>query len=320
MLHDVFGIPIKYDDWDKQDSLPFYIAASYIFHTVYIADKRCIMLTPIEELATIPALKKQIERIQEVDDVPIIFELKTVSPYRRKSLLENHIPFVTDKQIFLPFIGALLMDEKTAEPTPTIEKFMFSTQLLFLLYLYRKQKLLYMSEAGKILPFSAMTITRAVKQLETTGLFFVLKDGVNNIITSNYRYQELFKLAQKYLSTPVRKAGYIEKSAVTNEMVLAGETALAKKTMLNPSKITTYATRAKNFDSKLLTDELVDSKKQTRLELWAYDPQLLSNDTMADSLSIILSFSSNEDERIEQAIEQLTEMELKENGNWNYNI
>ena len=35
------------------------IAGSYDFHTAYIGNRRCIMLTPTEELATLPALKKQ---------------------------------------------------------------------------------------------------------------------------------------------------------------------------------------------------------------------------------------------------------------------
>ncbi|EDM88051.1 hypothetical protein RUMOBE_01471 [Blautia obeum ATCC 29174] len=39
--------------------MPVYIAGSYDFHTAYIGNRRCIMLTPTEELATLPALKKQ---------------------------------------------------------------------------------------------------------------------------------------------------------------------------------------------------------------------------------------------------------------------
>ena len=54
MLTSVFGISIKYEAWNHQDSLPVYIAGSYDFHTAYIGNRRCIMLTPTEELATLP--------------------------------------------------------------------------------------------------------------------------------------------------------------------------------------------------------------------------------------------------------------------------
>ena len=62
MFTSVFGISIKYEAWNHQDSLPVYIAGSYDFHTAYIGNRRCIMLTPTEELATLPALKKQIAK------------------------------------------------------------------------------------------------------------------------------------------------------------------------------------------------------------------------------------------------------------------
>lgn len=78
MFTSVFGISIKYEAWNHQDSLPVYIAGSYDFHTAYIGNRRCIMLAPTEELATLPALKKQIVKIQQIDNVPVVFELTTV--------------------------------------------------------------------------------------------------------------------------------------------------------------------------------------------------------------------------------------------------
>ena len=312
MLESIFGIPIKYEIWNKKSSMPLYIAGSYDFRTAYISDKRCIMMKPKEELVTLPALKKQIVKIQEVDRVPIVLELRAVSSYRRKSLIENNIPFITEKQVFLPFIGTMLTDEK--EPEKRTEKFVFSTQQLFLLYLYSKKKRLYISEDTKKLPFTAMTLTGAVKQLEDTDLFLVTKDGVNKVIESKYGRSEVFEKTKQYLSTPVRKAGYIDKLQVTSDMVYAGETALAEKTMLNPNKVITYAVSDKNFDKKILIDELIDPEKQVRLELWAYEPKMFSNDNSADNLSVVLSFRDNSDERIEEAVEKLTEGEFKDNG------
>lgn len=311
MRESVFGIPIKYDTWNKS-SMPLYIAGSYEFCTAYIADKRCIMIKPKEELATLPALKKQIAKIQETDRVPVVLELRTVSSYRRKSLIENNIPFITGKQVFLPFIGAMLTDEK--EPEEKIRKFVFSTQQLFLLYLYGKKKRVYISETAKILPFTAMTLTRAVKQLEATDLFFVTKDGVNKVIESKYDRLELFEEAKQYLSTPVCKIGYIDKSQVTSDMVYAGETALAEKTMLNPNRVITYAVSEKDFDKRLLNAELIDPEKQVKLEVWKYNPKMFSRDNTADTLSVALSFVGNYDERVEEAVEELIEGELKGNG------
>ena len=292
MLTSVFGISIKYEAWNHQDSLSVYIAGSYDFHTAYIGNRRCIILASTEELATLPALKKQIAKIQQIDNVPVVFELTTVSNYRRKSLIENNIPFITDKQVFLPFIGTMLSDEK--ESQKLTGKFVYSTQQLFLFYLYREKKRLYISEAGKVLPFTAMTLTRAVKQLETTDLFLVAKAGVNKFIESKYKRDELFEKAKVYLKTPVRKTGYIDKTQVTENMVFAGETSLSEKTMLNPSRVVIYAISEKGYDKTLLTDELIDPDKQVRLELWAYSPKQFSVDNGADEISSLSAILLNE--------------------------
>jgi len=177
---------------------------------------------------------------------------------------------------------------------------------------YSKKKRLYISEAGKILPFTAMTLTRAVRQLEATDLFIVAKDGVNKIIESKYNRYELFEKSKVYLSTPVRNAGYIDKTQVTEDMVFAGETALSEKTMLNPNRVVTYAISEKDYDTTLLTEELIDPDKQVRLELWAYDPKYYSENNSADDISVILSFENTNDERIEEAVDELLERRLRE--------
>ena len=266
------------------------------------------MIIPIEELPTLPSFKKQIQKIRVIDDVPVVLYSKTISFYRRKSLLENHIPFITDKQTFLPFIGTLLVNEK--EPKKIKDKFVYSTQLLFLAYMYNHEKKVYVSDLSKSVPFSAMTLSRAVKQLEMTDLFLVYKDGVNKVIESKYSYKELFEHIQHYLLTPVRQVGYMNQFLVTDYMVLAGETALSEMSMLNPSRFRTYAVYEKDFDKTQLIDELIDPEVQVKVEIWAYDPQLFTHTNIADTLSIVLSLKENKDERIEEVLEDILEKEL----------
>ena len=309
MLTNVFGLPIKYEQWGKENSLPLYITESYNFQAATIDAYKCILLSLKEELSTLPALKKHIKRIQEVDNVPVVLALPTVSSYRRKSLIENKIPFITEKQIYMPFMGTFLVEER--EPEKTVEKFLFSTQQLVLLYIYCGKQKLYMAEATRKLPFSAMTLSRAVKQLEAVGLFTITKDGVNKVIESKYSKSELFEKARKYFSSPVRTVGYLKKTDMTEDMVIAGETALSEKTMLNSGRIETYAIYHKAFDKGQLMKELVDPDKKIRLEIWEYDPKYFTNDKLADSLSVALSFTETTDERIEEAIEELLGKEFR---------
>lgn len=308
MIDNIFGLSIRYEPWDKKSILPLYIVSNYQFFTAYIENIRCIVIIPIEELPTLPSLKKQIQKIRVIDDVPVVLYSKTISFYRRKSLLENHIPFITDKQTFLPFIGTLLVDEKESEKIK--DKFVYSTQLLFLAYMYNHEKKVCVSDLSKRLPFSAMTLSRAVKQLEMTDLFLVYKDGVNKVIESKYSHKELFERIQHYLLTPVRQVGYMDQSLVTDYMVIAGESALSEMSMLNSSRLRTYAVYEKDFDKTQFIDELIDPEVQVKVEIWAYDPQLFTHTNIADTLSIVLSLKENKDERIEEVLEDILEKEL----------
>ena len=309
LINEVFGIPIEYDCWNKRELLPLYISGSYSFKIAYVNNIRCIMVTPIEELDTLPVIKKQLEQIKKVDDAPIILNLQSLSSYRRKSFIEHRIAFITQRQIFLPFLGTLLTNEKD-DVEKKLEKFMFSTQQLLLAYLYINKKKIQLSEIAKILPFSAMTLTRAVKQLEMTDLFIFSKEGANKVIESKYSRIELFNRIREYLSTPVRKVTYIGKTEVTENMVIAGENVLAEKSMLNTPRLTTYAVNAKGYCKNEPVRELVDPGKQVKLEIWRYNPNLFSDGVMADGISVALSFQDNTDERIEEAVDILIEKEL----------
>jgi len=305
MLTEIFGVQVEYESWNKQGALPLYIAGSYDFVIAILNRCRCIVLSPTEELVTIPALKKQIKRIQEIENVPVVIKLPTISLYRRKKMIENGIPFITGKQAFLPFIGTFLTQEN--EEVVEVTKLMFSAQQLALMYLYNNSKKLYVSDATKKLPFTAMTMSRAVKQLEATGLFHTTKDGVNKVVESDYSGMKLYEKIKGYMTSPIRKIGYLKKTDITADMVLAGDSVLAEVTMLNSSRVTTYAVYAKSFAKEKLVNELIDLDEQVRVELWEYDPKQFSKDNMADRLSVALSFEGNEDERVEEAVEELLE-------------
>lgn len=126
IITDIFGVQVRYKSWDRQGALPMYIAGSYDFAVAILNGCRCIVLSPIEELVTLPALKKQIKRIQEIENIPVAMKLPFISAYRRKKMIESGNPFITGKQAFLPFIGTFLMQEN--EEAIEVTKFMFSAQ------------------------------------------------------------------------------------------------------------------------------------------------------------------------------------------------
>lgn len=305
ILTEILGIQAEYNIWNKKDELPLYIAESYVFWSATLNGCRCIIIEPVEELTTLPAIRKQIIKIRKIENVPVVIKVQSISSYRRKSMISSSIPFITDKQVFLPFLGAYL--EKYNNEPREVTKFTKSTQQLVLLYLYIKEKQFYISKATGILPYTAMTMSRAVKQLEATGLFEITKDGVSKVIESKYDKEELYDRIKIYMVSPVREIGYIEKKNITGNMVLAGTSALAEETMINDDRVKTFAVFEKAFDKALMIKELVEPDKQVKLELWRYDPMLYTDNNIADPISLALSFENKNDERIEEAVEKLLE-------------
>lgn len=305
ILKTLFGIEIKYLEWDKKNFLPLYISDSYNFQLAELDGCRCLFITPIDELVTLPALKKQIDRIQKIEPVPVVLKSNNLSNFRQKKMIEQKIPFATENQLYLPFLGTYIGRE--SPKTEKITRFMPSTQLLVLSYLYSDKKKLFVSEIAEALPFSAMTISRAVKQLAATGLFEITKDKVNKVLEAKMDKPELFEKLKGYMITPVKEHGYIDKNVITSEMILAGSSALAEMTMLNGSRIKTYAVEGKNFKRQEFRTELVDPDSQVEIQLWKYAPSLLAKNNIADPISVALSFADSVDERIEQAVEEMIE-------------
>lgn len=317
ILTDMMGMEVTYELWGKEASLPYYMTAGYEFKKAVIDGCPCLMLYAKEELPTLPAIKKQIARLQQLEAVPVVICVRTMSAFRRKSMIENKIPFVVlEKQVYLPFMGTFLQakEDKTEKP---IEHFMISSQLLCLLYLYQNEKKLYLSEAVKKLPYSAMTMTRAARQLEQSGIFQVEKEGVNKILTCEDTGSSLYKRMMTYMSSPVVKKGYLAKEHLSEEMVIAGTSALAEKSMLNRERVMDYAVFLEKQEADYLSDELIDPEKQILVEVWQYNPKLFARDGVADPVSVALSLREEKDERVEDTVEEMLENlweELDGNG------
>ena len=186
-----------------------------------------------------------------------------------------------------------------------MEQFQPSAQMLFLYYLYQKQNRVYMSHAVKALGFSAMTITRAARQLTQTGLFEVEKEGVKKVLIGKAPGKELFEKAAPYLINPVRKSIFVKNSGVLTGLYLAGITALSHRSMINSPNVACYAAVSNTSRNITGSEFLIDETEQVEIEIWRYDPGILSGETFVDPLSLILSLRGNRDERIEEAVVEL---------------
>lgn len=305
-LYDTLKISTQYYEWDKNNRLPLYIRDNFDIKKVTLNRREVIFLYPAGKLEQLSQIKKIYKQIKELDDLEIVLILTSISKKQKKYLIEHSIAFIVqDNQIYLPFLGFLLQEEIKQESS-TIDRLQPSAQLLLFYFIYQNQTVLYTNEAVKYLNFSAMTISRATKQLQATGLFKVDKVSGYKVIVSDILGAKLFEKAKRFLINPVQKTIYIANENVTKEMLPAGDMALAEKSLLNYSTLKCLAIESKKLKGSVISEDFYSLQLQSRLQLWKYNPALLSESkNEVDILSLALSFLNDNDERIEEAIDQM---------------
>jgi DNA-binding MarR family transcriptional regulator len=180
-----------------------------------------------------------------------------------------------------------------------------SSQLLLFYYLYKNEKELPAGETAHVFNISAMQISRAIKQLVELDLVSTRKDGVRILMSNTENRRDLFERAKPNLLNPVHKRVYVENAELPTDLPLAGYSALSEMSMLGNLSTKTFAFFGKAGE---LTgsDTLVDNTAQVEVEMWRYNPTLLSKVTATvDALSLVASLQHDDDPRVEQSIDEL---------------
>ena len=306
-LEDTLHIKVREGSQAMAYGLPKYMTNRYTIEEVYLDGQKVFFLQPKTELEAVHTLNQHIQKLQTVENIPVVLSLARVTAQERQALITAAIPFVVEnKQCYLPFMGTYLT-ERNAAPKFQVKKLLPAAQLLLFYYIYQGQEKLYSQELIKALQVSGMTVTRAIRQLEGVGLLQTYKEGVQKVVTSSYQRRELFEKAQPYLINPVKKTAYLPKRLVDANMVAAGELALAEYTLLNQPAVECYALTSFMPWKEQLQEQLFNPQEQVQVELWKYNPLVLAGDNKVDVLSLAMSCKDSYDERIEEAVEEMLE-------------
>jgi hypothetical protein len=303
---------------DVVNSLPNFIHARYRVQRVTLDGKPAIFVYPKEELETVSAVKKHLDRIKRTGEAPTVLVPDHLSYRQKEYLLREHIPFIVDgKQIFLPFMALYLQERGDSERIDKTE-ILPSAQLLLLYYIYHGCGELLTSEASQKLAFTATSISRASRQLQEMGLIQTEKRGVQKLIYSDKTPEEMFNIARESMCNPVKRTIFVPKTEIKDTLLMSGYSALSEYSMVNPPLAECFATNTVTEWDKIASKRLQSTDDQCAVELWRYDPKKLSKGNCVDKLSLVLALSDDRDERIEEAVEEiLTDLWKELNGKRN---
>lgn len=251
-------------------------------------------------------IEKQRDSLEKIFNRPVVFCFEKLESFQRKRLIEKKIAFIhKDKQMYMPL---LFIDLKEYGVSRKPERNVFSPAAqCIVLYHLLKQPLdgLVFSDISKLLPYSPMSITRAVQEYLSHGLCDVTGTKEKKIIFK-FAPAELWEQSKSLCISPVKKTYYTDEINISR-YILSGESALAKYTMVQEPGVPCYAvSRAQMQELKKNNQFLAPYiTGGPCIEVWSYDPALLSSDKAADPLSLYLRYLNDEDERIQKAISGL---------------
>ena len=282
---------------------------TYNFYEMTILDTQCILLELVDEMPGIDELVKHVKQIGKLTKLPSVLYCKTISRYRRKSLIDNRIAFVIeDGQMYLPFLA---LDLKKAQENIEEKKnrFTASAQVAFIFFLYRDETAVNTTEFAEACGLNIMTASRALTDLYHAGLLTFKISGKTGR-SKEYRripHPEFFRRGRDYLKTPVNKI--IFTTTIPADAVTAGLDALAEISMINPPGHPVMAMDKKNLHDEVLeiitNRDVIRDTKLVELELWDYDPRLFSAGQHVDLLSLFASLREEWDERVSQALAEV---------------
>jgi len=295
--------------WQEINIFPVFLRDYYIFHEMTILGMQCILLEIINEMPGIETLQKHIKRIEALSSSWIVLYYKGASRYRRRSLIENHIPFVIeDGQMFLPFLSLdLNKAPQSFEKKP--RHFSASAQITYLLFLYHKNEVMSATKFAEKVRCTLMTASRALRDLYNANLLTYDIGGKTGRSKEYKRISDpdYFLNGLDYVQSPIKKVVFTDK--IPQGSIVAGLDALASLSMINPPDHPVRAIGLEQFNEQRIeiikNEDLIKDKKLVELQIWDYDPKLCSGKQHVDLFSLFASLREENDERIRQALEEV---------------
>lgn len=312
-LSKTIGIEIKLTEIDLafKNKLPLYLSNAYKFHSAEI-DNRKIVLAELVSVNnfTPDRLKKQQHQLENLSGLPIVFLIEELEAYQRKRLVEKHISFIVPgKQIYIPNLLIDLNEVKRGKPAHHQREKLSPAAQCLLLYHLQIESLdeMPLKMIAQKMNYSAMTVSRVAKELMQFSLGNIIGTK-EKAIDFPQNKEELWNNVVAVATSPVKQNVFVNQLPASIHLLNAGETAMAHYTHLNAGTTQTVAISKDDFAELNKNKQLIDANLHEgnyQLEVWNYNPELLSKGKDVDRLSLYLSMKNATDERIQIELEQL---------------
>lgn len=232
----------------------------------------------------------------------------------RRQMVDRKIGFVAPgAQLYVPEALLDLRERVPALAVTHADQISPTTQFMLLAIMQgRDLQDRNLTQLADELKVSIMSISRSLDELEALQLATARQAGRQRRLHMRLGARELWNEVQARLQSPVRKVRVVSGELDRDIAPLAGESALARYTMLSPPRIETRAVLSGSW-KRVEADEGLRpatpfDERRLEIETWTYDPRVLARDGAIDRLSLYLTVRENQDERVAQAAEEMLEL------------
>lgn len=315
-LHEVTGMKAKADAMPVHN-LPYFISRQYALYRLVIGNTTFTAAFLLEEDEFKPAqFIKHMQQVPSIELDELCVMAESLPTYVRKRLIEKGIAFVIPNvQMYLPALGMDLRPRAGRKKSFSAERFSPATQVVLIYWLLgRINGSVTPLALSKQLGYSAMTMSRALDELESLKVAEVKRSGKERLLTFLGERQKIWQQVLPQLRNPItHTVRILEKDLQQQNVLPAGVTALSNITLLNKPVYPEYAiTRDawKVMKEKGIDTIPIDEPGTCLLQVWCYNPKVLEVDGNVDPFSLYLSFKNETDERIEIALDEMMERYL----------
>ncbi len=309
-VNEALGIELKYSALPNNmlSNLPVYLRNNKL-KTGEMFERKIIFIAGNNEVnSTAGQYKRQADIIENSFGKPVVFVFENVEAYNRKRLIQKNVAFIIPgKQMYLPFMFIDLKEIKQVY-RKKVEKFTPAAQCLLFYYLLGNNlNGINFKTLAEKLNYGGMTVTRAANALAESGICS-LAGTKEKFLVFEKKKMQLWNEAKPYLINPVHKTVFTNPLKNSQLNFITGISALSYYTNIADDGKMSYAVSKKAFES-LNKGKIIcltgNTEEDMMLQIWKYNPGILTNNRYVDPLSLYLTFKDSKDERIENELKRL---------------
>lgn len=312
-IEQITGINISMKDTGRTaiGELPLYIREGFQFTRGVVDGKQLLFVKPAHnELPTPKQLQAQVTSIENRTSMNVVLVFDRIDSYMRNQLLQMNTAFIVlGEQIYIPWMF-ISLDERKKRRLRSVESFYPATQCLLIYHLWKESvNDNNIGDLASMLHYSKMTISRAVNELEATGLC-TTHGGRSKKIHFKDARRDIWDNAKEYMRSPIKKRVPHMKLPMHDKLLISGISALARYSNIRGEENPTYAVSKAVFNTISAEADDMEGSGDATLEIWSYDPALPGQDAIIDPFSLFFILRDHPDERVQLSLKNMMDRVL----------